>query len=178
MVEAERRGVQRSWYVGELEWIKSREYEDDEGPPEDANGDGSTLSPSATGGTAAKNKNKKEAFIRVPNDAKMRSEPCPICQEKFESVWSEELQDFIWRDALQIGNRVYHASCYQEATKDRENNTATPVVGGNSVGARARTATPDSVLGKRKAALFMDGEVGGGGGGDGKAVKVKMEGLS
>lgn len=179
MVEAERRGVQRSWYVSELEWIKSREYEDDEGPPEDTNGDGSSLSPSATGGTAAKNRNKREAFIRVPNDAKMRSEPCPICQEKFESVWSEELQDFIWRDALQIGNRVYHATCYQEATKDRENNGATPVAGGNGVGTRARTATPDSVLGKRKAALLADGEGGGGGGGggDGKAVKVKMEAL-
>jgi pre-mRNA cleavage complex 2 protein Pcf11 len=165
MVEAERRGIQRSWYVDEREWIKSREYEDDEGPPDVANGgaDGSTLSP----GSKGEGKEKKEAFIRVPNDAKLRSEPCPICQEKFESMWSEELQDFIWRDAVKVGNRVYHASCYREVTKDREGR-GTPAVGGNNT-ARARTSTPDSVLGKRKT---QDGE------GEGNAkAKVKTEQL-
>ncbi len=160
MVEAERRGVQRSLYDDERAWIKSREYDDDEGPSEE-NGDGSTLSPSAAGTSR-----KKEAFIRVPNDAKMRSEPCPICQEKFESVWSEELQDFIWRDALKVGNRIYHASCFQEATKDREN-VSTPAVGGTGNN-RARTTTPDSVLGKRKA-LDMEAE--------GRSIKVKVEQL-
>jgi pre-mRNA cleavage complex 2 protein Pcf11 len=158
MVEAERKGVQRSLYEDELGWIKSREYDDEEGA-QDTNGDGSTLSPSASG--TAK---KQEAFIRVPNDAKLRSEPCPICQEKFESMWSEDLQDFIWRDAIKVGNRIYHASCYQEATRDREN-VSTPVVGGAG---RARTATPDSVLGKRKA---VESE------GDGRAAKVKVEQL-
>ncbi len=168
MVEAERRGVQRSWYVDEREWIKSREYADDEGPTEE-NRDGSNLSPSAAGGATAVKK-KGEAFIRVPNDAKLRSEPCPICQEKFESMWSEELQDFIWRDALTVGNRVYHATCFEEATRDREAG-GTPVVSGNggNKGDRAKTSTPDSVLGKRK---LIDGE----GYGEGKAVKVKVEG--
>lgn len=165
MVEAERRGVQRSWYVDEREWIKSREYEDGEGATEENRGDGSALAPSATG--TATSKKAKEAFIRVPNDAKMRSEPCPICQEKFESMWSEELQDFIWRDALRVGNRTYHASCYQEATKDREN-VSTPVGGGNGNGNGNRTVTPDSVLGKRK---LPDGEA------EGKVTKVKLEQL-
>ena len=46
---------------------------------------------------------------------------------------------FVWRDAIQIGSRVYHASCHSEVRKD----------GGSTPG---RTNTPDSVLGKRKAA--------------------------
>ena len=158
MVEADRKGVQRCWYDTEREWIKHREYEDDEGPPEE-NGNGSSLSPSGAGTSK-----DKDLFIRVPNDAKMRNEPCPICQEKFESLWSEELQDFIWRDALKVGNRIYHASCFQEATKDREN-VSTPVVGANN---RAKTTTPDSVLGKRKAEGI---------GAEGKATKIKMEQL-
>ena len=41
-------------------------------------------------------------------------------------------------DAVKIGTRVYHASCYSELKKD----------GGNTP---LRTGTPDSVLGKRKA---------------------------
>lgn len=155
LVETERRGAQRSWYVDEREWIKSREFEDDEGPAEE-NGDGSRLSPSAGGANV---KAKKEAFVRVPNNAKLRSEPCPICQEKFESTWSEELQDFIWRDAIEVGNRVYHASCFHEATRDREN-LSTPMAAAaatlttsatNDPTSTTTTTTPDSVLGKRKA---------------------------
>lgn len=41
-------------------------------------------------------------------------------------------------DAVQISGRIYHASCHAEASKD----------GG---GTPMRAATPDSVLGKRKA---------------------------
>lgn len=88
-------------------------------------------------------------------------------------MWSEELQDFIWSDALTVGNRVYHATCFEEATRDREAGGTPAVAGGGSgtsKGERARTTTPDSVLGKRK---LVDGE----GFGDGKAVKVKLEGL-
>ena len=41
-------------------------------------------------------------------------------------------------DAIKVGDRIYHASCHEEATKDR---AATPL----------RDLTPDSILGKRKA---------------------------
>jgi len=86
------------------------------------------------------------------------------------------MQDFIWRDALEVRGRVYHASCFYEATKDRESGIQLEAT------QRARTATPDSVLGKRKAGRL--GEGGGDGVGDadadadegwGKAVRVKVE---
>ena len=83
-------------------------------------------------------------WIRAPNDATLRNTPCPICQEKFESTWSENVQDWIWQDAVKVGNRVYHASCYAEVTRDGSvpGRVSTPL---------GRTGTPDSVLGKRKA---------------------------
>ena len=115
------------------DWIKSRECDDDIGPVEEA-----LIS---TNGSAADASDPKESgqqrWIRAPNDAALRNIPCPICQEKFESTWSEEAQDWIWQDATKAGNRVYHASCYAEVTRD-----TTPVW---------RMGTPDSVLGKRKA---------------------------
>lgn len=46
----------------------------------------------------------------------------------------------MWRDAVKIQNRVYHASCHAEIKKD---GASTPL----------RTGTPDSVLGKRKAGV-------------------------
>jgi pre-mRNA cleavage complex 2 protein Pcf11 len=54
------------------------------------------------------------------------------------------VQDWIWQDAVKVGARVYHASCYAEVTKDGP----APARGDTP---QARTGTPDSVLGKRKA---------------------------
>ena len=89
-------------------------------------------------GTAASRKDDpKIKYIPVPSDHALASMPCPICQEKFEVSRDEELQDFVWTDAIKIGGRVYHATCYADLQKD----------GGNT----PRTSTPDSILGKRKA---------------------------
>jgi pre-mRNA cleavage complex 2 protein Pcf11 len=138
MLEAEKRGQNRSWYVDEREWIASKEFEDDVGPT-DAKGQPLTAASVA----AVK---KSQDFVRVPADPLLRSLACPIDQEPFKSEWSEDVQDFIWKDAVQVGSRYYHASCYAEVTKGREKQgVSTPVAG---IG---RTATPDSVLGKRKA---------------------------
>ena len=50
--------------------------------------------------------------------------------------WLDDAQEFVWMDARKAGDRIYHASCYAEATKDR--------------------ATPEPVLGKRKAEVRLD----------------------
>jgi pre-mRNA cleavage complex 2 protein Pcf11 len=78
----------------------------------------------------------KLQWIPVPDDPVLANSVCPICQERFETRWLDDAQEFVWPDAINVGGRVYHASCHQEATKDE--------------GARA---TPElaSVLGKRKA---------------------------
>lgn len=146
-LEAEQRGQNRSWYVDEMEWITSREYEDDlglEDPAANTNGQASTDSA----------KKKEQDFVRTPSDPAYRNATCPIDQEPFKSEWSEDVQDFIWRDAVKVGDKYYHASCYKEIVKPRETaqtlavpRTGTPLGG---IGHR-RTATPDSVLGKRKA---------------------------
>jgi pre-mRNA cleavage complex 2 protein Pcf11 len=78
----------------------------------------------------------------VPSDSVLASLPCPICQERFVPSWNDDVQDWVWMDAIQIGSKVYHASCYSELQKDGAN---TP-----------RIATPDSVLGKRKAEVCLE----------------------
>ncbi|RJE19246.1 hypothetical protein PHISCL_08413 [Aspergillus sclerotialis] len=132
MAEAAKRAQNRSWYVDERDWIKSRESGDDQSLAGAGEGD-----PHAQSNAVEKGPQKQ--WIRAPNDAALRNTPCPICQEKFESTWSEDVQDWIWLDAVKVGSRVYHGSCYAEVTKDGSN---TPV---------GRTGTPDSILGKRKA---------------------------
>ncbi|RAK80092.1 putative mRNA cleavage factor complex component Pcf11 [Aspergillus fijiensis CBS 313.89] len=140
MSDAAKRAQNRSWYVDERDWIKSREAGDDQNPTDtEASGDAAD----GHDGNVAK-KGPSKPWIRAPNDATLRNTPCPICQEKFESTWSEDVQDWIWQDATNVGSRVYHASCYAEVTKEGP----TPANRGAPL---ARTGTPDSVLGKRKA---------------------------
>lgn len=119
------------------DWIKSREAGDENGAAD----------PQATTEGAADDENTKQEpskpWIRAPNDATLRKTPCPICQEKFEPTWSEDVQDWIWQDATKIGPRVYHASCYAEVTK------------GPAPARQTRTSTPDSVLGKRKSEVSL-----------------------
>lgn len=140
MAEAEKKGSSRSWYVDEREWIASKEYVDGTGPEESSSSGIGLQSESSTG------KNKKPEFVRAPNDPQLKNLPCPIDQEPFVSFWSDELQEFIWTDAIQVGDRIYHASCYRQAMADRAK-AATP----SGAAGSARVGTPDSVLGKRKA---------------------------
>ena len=111
------------------EWIKSRDNPED-APLTDASS-ATTKAVLAASLAAADPSNK---HIPVPSDPGLRNQPCPICQENFETTWNDELEMFVWRDAIQIGSRVYHASCYSEVRKDG-------------------AGTPDSVLGKRKATI-------------------------
>ena len=122
-------------------WIKSKEVDDE--LAEDG--------PASTSTSPAKK--QQQAYVRAPSDPILRSMPCPIDQEPFKSEWSEEVQDFIWKDAVLVGGRYYHASCYREVTKDRDRDA------GNTtpLGAGLRTSTPDSVLGKRKAEQEFNG---------------------
>ena len=88
------------------------------------------------GSVAAVKKQAKDRYVPVPQDPTMAQAPCPICQEKFDPQWLVEANDFVWMDALQVGGKIYHATCYEEYSK------------GAGI---AMPTTPDSVLGKRKA---------------------------
>lgn len=85
----------------------------------------------------------KLQYLPVPDDP--ANTVCPICQEKFEMIWLDEAQEFVWMDTKQVGDRFYHASCYAEATKDS----------GNS---HIKRGTPEPVLGKRKAEVSLSKE--------------------
>ncbi|OAA73878.1 mRNA cleavage factor complex component Pcf11 [Cordyceps fumosorosea ARSEF 2679] len=127
--EAEKRGTHRSWYVDQQDWLRSREVVDADhiAQPE----------PSAEERSKAASSPK---FILVPEPSSGINNVCPICQEKFENKWLDTAQEWVWLDAVLVRNRAYHASCHDEATRDRE---GTPGV--------SSRRTPEPVLGKRKA---------------------------
>ncbi|TVY23867.1 Uncharacterized protein LHYA1_G006168 [Lachnellula hyalina] len=127
MTEAEKRGQHRSWYVDELDWIKSREVEGDQNT---SNGDKTNGSGVTSSSITSK---PKLQYLPVPDDPALASSTCPICTEKFEMKWLDEAQEFVWMDAKKINQRIYHISCYEDVNK-----------------AGIKRDTPEPVLGKRK----------------------------
>ncbi|KAI9844515.1 MAG: hypothetical protein M1838_002163 [Thelocarpon superellum] len=128
MADAAKRGQNRSWYVDEVEWIRSRDADEELDTP-------ASPEPDAAGARQASSKAvAKKQWIAVPDETSTVNRVCPICQEKFEPVWHDEAQEWVWIDAVRIGDTIYHVSCHAEASKD---------------GVGPLAATP--LLGKRKA---------------------------
>lgn len=97
--------------------------------------------------SAAGSSGPKLQYIAVPDDGDNTNNVCPICQEKFETKWLDEAQEWVWTDALRVGGRAFHATCYAEVTK--ETSGSAPAYG------VAMRSTPDRVLGKRKADVSL-----------------------
>lgn len=128
-VDADRRGAHRSWYVDPADWVASREAVDQDvhhAAQEDRAAEASRAAAEAA----------KPKYMAVPDPASGVNNVCPICQDRFENKWLDTAQEWVWLDAVLVGGRAFHASCHDEATRDRE---GTP---------RLDTT---AVLGKRKA---------------------------
>lgn len=135
MIEAEKRGQHRSWYVDQADWLRNVETVDlDQTETQDG-------ASSANAAAAAK---PRIQYIRVPDRDDNINSICPICQEKFETKWLDEAQEWVWMDVVKAGDRAFHATCYAEVTKDA------PGPGGGSA------VILDGVLGKRKAEVGTD----------------------
>ncbi|KAF2118893.1 hypothetical protein BDV96DRAFT_487821 [Lophiotrema nucula] len=132
--DAQKRGIHRSWYITEKEWIEYREV-DETNPDQGANGAG--------GPVKAPKKEAKDRYVLVPSDTALANAPCPICQDEFKTSFNKDANDFVWMDAIKANGRIYHATCWEEVNK------------GSGLG--ARESTPDSVLGKRKAEMGTPG---------------------
>ncbi|KAI1182329.1 hypothetical protein F5B17DRAFT_194691 [Nemania serpens] len=129
--DTEKRGLHRSWLVDEMDWINTRETIDEDHVVQPGGAD------TAAGGSTTKI--PKTQYIPVPDDPVLAASVCPICQDKFETRWLDDAQEFVWADAIKVGDRIYHASCHREAFKDG---------GGTPIYTRS---TPEPILGKRKA---------------------------
>ncbi|CAG8603750.1 418_t:CDS:10 [Ambispora leptoticha] len=122
----------RNWFVTEEDWIYSRESEIN------------TIIQSAAYFEPAPSTSEEEVMnestVIVPLDWEKISKPCPICQEKFKKYYSDADDEWIFKNAVEIGGVIYHASCYADVIKNQE-----------TAQSSSRESTPSTVLGKRKA---------------------------
>lgn len=134
------RGQSRSWYFDEEEWIKYVH--------EDVT---QVITELPENNSDKPNKHKEfspdDSYVLTPTDPNAANEPCPICKEKFISVWNEDVEEWVWKNAISIENVIYHAICLSEAsvasqTLFRENAFESTIQNEGST---------TTVLGKRKA---------------------------
>ncbi|WWD17299.1 hypothetical protein CI109_101739 [Kwoniella shandongensis] len=105
------RGAHRRWLPRAEEWIKDVV---EAGP--------STLaSPShqvtaSTQVSAERLAQLRQKWVKVPQDTKKAAAVCPVCKEAFKGEWSEDEEEWIWKNALNINGTIYHATCRAEQT--------------------------------------------------------------
>lgn len=109
-------------------------------------GASSSLSPSPSSSGAA----ARLQYLPVPEDSSRVNGACPICQERFEMKWLDDAQEWVWTDAVRVGDRVYHGTCHREAAASIGYGG-----GGGGGGQGNQRPTPERVLGKRKAEVSL-----------------------
>ena len=88
-----------------------------------------------------------KSIVVVPTDAEVSARACPICKEKFQSVWSEEEEEWIWQNATEVDGTYYHASCYYSVKSMSETvsrSTGTPPVDSTANGTLKRKAEEEA----------------------------------
>ncbi|WWC70199.1 uncharacterized protein I206_104149 [Kwoniella pini CBS 10737] len=109
------RGSHRRWLVRSYEWINDTYTSNAEaGPSNTVNSPGKSNT-SLKGTISLERMNQlKEKWVKVPQDTKKASSICPVCKEAFVKEWSEDEEEWIWKNALNINGTYYHATCRAE----------------------------------------------------------------
>jgi pre-mRNA cleavage complex 2 protein Pcf11 len=108
------RGHSRSWFIGVEDWMydSSRDVKG-KGREESTRPYNARL--------AAEEVAKREAelqaqYVVVPPGDEARALSCPICKEPLKTEFLEDVEEWVWKNATKKDDKVYHATCYAEAT--------------------------------------------------------------
>ncbi|KAG6873743.1 hypothetical protein C0995_011562 [Termitomyces sp. Mi166 len=136
------RGHSRSWFIGVEDWVQDSS---------NFNGKGRTDAPqrlhpkaAAAAEVAKRDAELRSKFIIVPPGAEANQLSCPVCKEALKSEFSEEEEDWVWRNAVMVDDRVYHATCHAEAAAST--NTLAARLRTELATGRSRSATPEGSI--------------------------------
>lgn len=48
----------------------------------------------------------RRKFVKVPKDPGMANASCPVCKETFKAEWSEDEEEWVWKNAINISGKV------------------------------------------------------------------------
>ncbi|CAK9786138.1 hypothetical protein CC85DRAFT_283755 [Cutaneotrichosporon oleaginosum] len=131
--ETEGRGAHRRWLPRADEWI----HENSEAGPSEPKQETVTNTKLTPERLAA----LKRKWVRAPADP-AKAMPCPICKEQFKSEWSEDEEEWVFKNAVSVNGTIYHATCRAE----KMSNAVAQRLLGNERGV-SRSPAPESVPG-------------------------------
>ncbi|TIB68783.1 hypothetical protein E3P77_00912 [Wallemia ichthyophaga] len=106
------RGVTRSWLIVLRDWMN--DVADDSLASQ--RGPMASHEDSEHAQEMEYRKKLESSTVPVPIDASDAAQLCPICKEKFKSEFSEEDEEWVWVNAIQDGDVIYHATCHNDRT--------------------------------------------------------------
>ncbi|KAG2219580.1 hypothetical protein INT45_002538 [Circinella minor] len=122
MKERVKRGLSRSWFVTEEEWVSGSggELTSHQAPAfllnDNTTTDVNMGSPAAAGsGGDMDTINPETHMVVMPNDEDRK--PCPICGERFIDFWNDDEEEWMYKNAVMVDNTIYHATCHADAVK-------------------------------------------------------------
>ncbi|KAG6821614.1 hypothetical protein H0H93_000123 [Arthromyces matolae] len=134
------RGHSRSWFIGVEDWVHDLSNDKGKGRADAPR----RLPPKAAAAAelAKRDAELRSKFVVVPPGAEAEQISCPICKEILKSEFLDDEEDWVWRNAVTIDDRVYHATCHAEAAASTSTLAARLR---NELGTgRSRSATPEA----------------------------------
>ncbi|TEB35641.1 hypothetical protein FA13DRAFT_1762697 [Coprinellus micaceus] len=189
------RGHSRHSFQVTEDWIRDVDGTvDDEGKGPD------TSIPSNEKNNIQSDAELRSSFVVVPPGDEAKPISCPICKERIKTEFSEEDEEWVWRNAILKDDKIYHATCHAEALSSTNTLAArlrsdlisssrggTPEVNGSSRSTPPPSAlrkslspprSPDSKVGTKRKVEDMDSELTGNRTGTPPSKKVAMSGSS
>ncbi|KAI8989556.1 hypothetical protein BDB01DRAFT_718658 [Pilobolus umbonatus] len=117
MKERVKRGLSRSWFVTIDEWVNGEggELTSQQAPTFLHDGIGhSNKSNEKNSASIEESINPEEFTVIMPNEDR---KPCPICGERFVDFWNDDEEEWMFRNAILVDNKIYHATCHADAIK-------------------------------------------------------------
>lgn len=131
----------RNWYLQDSQWISFKDEEIvsttfssgiDRGAHKMTTAnleDQTQYGSSAAVDTSSRDKDKftvdegilLKKHVVVPESAVDMSFQCPICKENVTGLYDEELGEWVWKNAMEVNNKYFHATCYYEAARNNDN---------------------------------------------------------
>jgi pre-mRNA cleavage complex 2 protein Pcf11 len=96
--ETEGRGAHRRWLPRADEWIHENSEAGPSEPKQEA--------VASTKLTAERLAALKRKWVRAPEDPAKATIPCPICKEQFKSEWSEDEEEWVFNNAINVHGTV------------------------------------------------------------------------
>ncbi|KNC24041.1 hypothetical protein FF38_01810 [Lucilia cuprina] len=100
----------RCWFMTRASWINYKDEDEvySTGKLENETNTLDTQTEESEELSAKDLESLKTNYVEIPADSEGT---CPVCQEPYETSWSEEAENWVWTNAVEINGHHIHATC-------------------------------------------------------------------